>query len=283
LELILHIDGGARGNPGPAGAGVVLQTAEGERIHEGAYFLGTQTNNSAEYMALLRGLTRAMRIGKARVQIRSDSELLVKQLTGEYRVRHPGLQPLFEQAQLLLMKLDRWQIRHVRREQNRRADELANLAMDQKRDVLVFDVESGESGDPAATAPTVDTPEARMAPPAEATDASPAVSEAPAGRNDGDSGAVTLPRVQVTVSQRPVEGQCPAGCPFPGDSYVVAEKLPEGLCVHAAHALLPTVLAVVNTASHEVAAVPTMTVRCSRRECRATFLVSPAQKTNGRH
>lgn len=146
MGLVIHVDGGSRGNPGPAGAGVVISDESGAKLHEGAYFLGNQTNNSAEYQALIRGLQRAETLTARPIHIRSDSELLVRQLIGEYRVKNEALAALFAQVQMLLLRFGGWQIRHVPREQNRRADELANLAMDQRRDVIVFDAEAGGDG-----------------------------------------------------------------------------------------------------------------------------------------
>jgi len=148
MQALIHIDGGARGNPGPAGVGVVIHDENGKALHEAGYFLGKCTNNVAEYHGLIRGITTASSMNPTSVTIHSDSELVVKQITGEYRVKSPDLKPLFEQAQLELVKLGNWQIRHVRREQNKRADELANKAMDAKKDVI--DIGEGASGKAAS-------------------------------------------------------------------------------------------------------------------------------------
>ena len=154
MSLVIHIDGGARGNPGPAGAGVVIRTEDGRPIHEAGYFLGTQTNNAAEYLALIRALQRVSRYDPQPIAICSDSELLVRQLTGQYRVKNPGLQQLFHEVQVLLLRVSCWTMKHVRREHNRRADELANLAMDRMADIVAFDADEqrGESS-PATDAP----------------------------------------------------------------------------------------------------------------------------------
>ena len=128
--IVAYIDGGARGNPGPAGYGVRIEDEQGTLINEFHGFLGTSTNNVAEYNGLLAALRYAREHGHRKVRIKSDSELLVKQMTGEYRVKHPGLQPLYQEASTLAGSLDRVVYEHVRREQNKDADRLANLAMD---------------------------------------------------------------------------------------------------------------------------------------------------------
>ncbi len=150
----MHIDGGARGNPGPAGAGVVIKDDNGRRLHEVGYFLGRHTNNSAEYQALILGLKRAVRLADPNVRIYSDSELLVHQITGRYRVKSPNLIGYVEQAQSLLLKFESWTIQHVRREKNRRADQLANIAMDREADTVEFDVDGETVRDPSLTPPT---------------------------------------------------------------------------------------------------------------------------------
>jgi ribonuclease HI len=125
-----YIDGGARGNPGPAGYGVRIEDADGNLIEELHGALGIATNNVAEYSGLLAALRWAVDHDQREIHIRSDSELLVKQMRGEYKVKHPGLQPLFVQARLLVMQLDKVTFEHVRREQNQEADRLSNVAMD---------------------------------------------------------------------------------------------------------------------------------------------------------
>ena len=126
-----YIDGGARGNPGPAGYGVRVEDEHGALLDELFAPLGIATNNVAEYNGLLAALRWAIDHGHRALHIRSDSELLVKQMRGEYKVKHPGLQPLAAQARLLAMQLDRVDYEHVRREMNTEADRLSNLGMDQ--------------------------------------------------------------------------------------------------------------------------------------------------------
>lgn len=140
----LYTDGGSRGNPGPAGIGIVLLRENGDVCCAGGRFLGECTNNVAEYRALIWGLKTAVNFGVTDLLVRADSELVVKQMRGEYRVKHPGLQPLFARAKDLARGLASVRYEHVRREQNTHADELANAAMDSKCDV--GDVPDGAVG-----------------------------------------------------------------------------------------------------------------------------------------
>ena len=129
--IVAYIDGGARGNPGPAGYGVRIEGPDGAVVDELHGALGIATNNVAEYNGLLAALEWAVDHNEKDVRIRSDSELLVKQMRGEYRIKHPGLQPLAARARLLLMQVGRVSFEHVRREQNVEADRLSNLGMDE--------------------------------------------------------------------------------------------------------------------------------------------------------
>ena len=131
-----YIDGGARGNPGPAGYGVRIEDEDGSLLAELHRGLGIATNNVAEYSGLLAALEWAVARGHRQVQIRADSELLVKQMRGEYRVKHPGLQPLAARARLLVAQLEDVSFQHVRREQNKEADRLSNLGMDEAEAAL---------------------------------------------------------------------------------------------------------------------------------------------------
>ena len=129
--MIVHIDGGSRGNPGPAGFGVRVSRADGTVVTEISESIGTATNNVAEYRGLLAALEWAVAHREPDLVMHSDSELLVKQMRGEYRVKHPGLQPLHAEAKRLVARLGRVRFVHVRREHNTDADKLANQAMDQ--------------------------------------------------------------------------------------------------------------------------------------------------------
>ena len=128
--LTANIDGGARGNPGPAGYGVLIRDAKGEKIAELSEYLGHQTNNFAEYSGLLAALRYAQEHGHSAIRVISDSELLVKQIKGQYKVKSPGLRELYDAAQDLISRLEYFRIEHALREKNRDADRLANLAMD---------------------------------------------------------------------------------------------------------------------------------------------------------
>jgi ribonuclease HI len=128
----LHCDGASRGNPGPAGAGLVLFDPQGRLQVETGRYLGATTNNVAEYQALLLGLAEAHRLGVKKLRVLADSELMVKQLTGRYRVKSPHLIPLWRDALNALKKFEAWTIAHVPREENRLADAAANWAIDQK-------------------------------------------------------------------------------------------------------------------------------------------------------
>ncbi len=131
-RVTVYSDGAARGNPGPAGAGVRIEDARGKRVSEAARYLGEATNNVAEYRALILGLELARELGASEVELRADSELVIRQMTGEYRVRNVRLQELHRQAQALEQAFRSVGYVHIRREQNRAADRLANLAIDQE-------------------------------------------------------------------------------------------------------------------------------------------------------
>jgi len=130
MRAIVHVDGGARGNPGPAAAACVLTAPGGEVLGEYASLLGTATNNVAEYRALLLGLERAKELGVSEVEVVGDSELIAKQVQGIYKVKHEAMRPLHREAMAALRGFDRWSIRTVPRAQNARADALVNAALD---------------------------------------------------------------------------------------------------------------------------------------------------------
>lgn len=132
----LNVDGGARGNPGPAGCGYVLSTGDGPLLQRGEY-LGEATNNVAEYRALIAGLQAAVQMGVEELEVLADSELVVRQMTGEYRVKNQGLKPLFAQAQSLAAGIGKVSFRHIPREHNREADRLANMAIDARGPVTL--------------------------------------------------------------------------------------------------------------------------------------------------
>lgn len=129
-KIIIYTDGGSRGNPGPAGIGVVLYNEKKERIAEISKYLGVTTNNQAEYTALIEGLKKAKDLGAKEVAVFMDSELVVKQLKHEYKVKNKDLAPLFLQVYNLSLNFSKISFTHVYREHNSEADKLANEAMD---------------------------------------------------------------------------------------------------------------------------------------------------------
>jgi ribonuclease HI len=129
-KLVVNVDGGARGNPGPAAIGVVVQAPEGDVLEERGERIGEATNNVAEYRALLAGIERAAALGASELELVGDSELVVRQVKGEYKVKDATLRELHAEATRALRRFERWSIRHVRREQNAEADRLVNAALD---------------------------------------------------------------------------------------------------------------------------------------------------------
>jgi ribonuclease HI len=125
------VDGGARGNPGPAAVGAVVSTPDGTPLSEKGEYIGETTNNVAEYRAVLLGLRLARELGASEVEVVNDSELVARQINGVYKVKHAGLKPLFVETMGKLREFDRWAVRNVRRESNERADQLVNDALDE--------------------------------------------------------------------------------------------------------------------------------------------------------
>jgi ribonuclease HI len=130
VKVVVHVDGGARGNPGPAAVGAVVSTPDGEVLDEASALIGEATNNVAEYRGLLLGLERARALGASEVEIVNDSQLIARQVDGAYKVKHAGIQPLHAEAMRALDAFDGWTIRSVPREENSRADALVNEALD---------------------------------------------------------------------------------------------------------------------------------------------------------
>ena len=128
---MVHVDGGARGNPGPAGIAAVAADPDGTVLREASAYIGEVTNNVAEYRAVLLGLELAGELGAREVEIVNDSELVARQIGGQYKVKHEGLRPLYREAMASLRAFDSWSVRSVRRADNERADELVNAALDE--------------------------------------------------------------------------------------------------------------------------------------------------------
>lgn len=128
-KILIYVDGGSRGNPGPSGVGVVILDAKGKKIKEISKYIGEATNNIAEYNALLYGLEEALMLRTDEIVINLDSELIARQLAGDYRVKDPGLKPLFDRAMNMLKSFKGFEIRHIEREKNKEADKLVNRAI----------------------------------------------------------------------------------------------------------------------------------------------------------
>ena len=131
MRVVVHVDGGARGNPGPAAVAAVVSDPDGTVLDEAAQRIGTATNNVAEYRAVLLGIERARALGATELELVNDSELVARQLQGVYKVKHPAMRPLHLDAMTSLRGFERWSIRPVRREENAHADALVNQALDE--------------------------------------------------------------------------------------------------------------------------------------------------------
>jgi phosphoribosylglycinamide formyltransferase-1 len=134
-KIIAHIDGGSRGNPGPAAAGFIISTPSGNQIEAKAFFLGSTTNNVAEYTALIKALEATEKIGAEQLTVFSDSELLVRQINGQYKVKSEQIKPLFQKAAGLLEQFNNWNVKHITREKNKEADRLVNQALNLEHDI----------------------------------------------------------------------------------------------------------------------------------------------------
>jgi ribonuclease HI len=133
MRVVVHVDGGSRGNPGPAAAAAVVSSPDGEVLDEAAITLGRATNNVAEYRGLLLGLERARALGATEVDVVNDSELIAHQVNGRYKVKHADMKPLYAEALAALRGFERWSLRPVPRAQNADADALVNQALDGER------------------------------------------------------------------------------------------------------------------------------------------------------
>jgi uncharacterized repeat protein (TIGR04076 family) len=250
MTLKLHIDGGARGNPGPAAAGIVIIDDKDRPRFEAGYFLGRATNNQAEYRALLIGLDAVGAMKPDEITIYSDSELLVKQLTGEYRMKSELLAPLLEQAQHMLLRYQ-WQVRHLPREKNKRADELVNLALDRRSDVVVIDhrvaaraESNGGNG----------VPNANVGP--------------------GEAAIAEARGPDVAVLARTTSASNAIACPAPcrkGQRFEFTATMPAGLCVMACRSMLQTVLSMQHAGFEPDEPPPPVTVRCTKPKCGAMW------------
>ena len=149
--LTLEFDGGSRGNPGPAGIGVVVRAEDGTALVTLGRFIGRATNNVAEYRALITAMNEAKKLGAKKILIRGDSELIIRQMTGQYKVKHPDMKVLFDEAQQTIRQFESARIEHNLRHKNELADKLANLAMDRRQDVTDADESPLDAPTPEAT------------------------------------------------------------------------------------------------------------------------------------
>lgn len=266
MILTIHFDGGSRGNPGPAAAGVVVYDPDMKPVFEAGYFLGDMTNNGAEYHALLKALDVAAAWPDAELALRSDSELLVRQITGEYRVKNSQLAVLYEQAQRLLLRRDHWHIRHVKRELNVRADELANRAMDAVADVVIVDQRPKEAPPAARTARRGGNGQ-----PADSSPRAESADDAPTPAPDSEL-AARIRRVEAECTTAPAARVCPSPCAA-DECYFFSTCGPQNLCLDALSAMLNTVLALRDAPLTPGQALPPLTTRCARPGCGAAFEV----------
>src|SRR5215212_5766674 len=149
--LTLEFDGGSRGNPGPAGIGVVVRAQDGTPLVTLGRFIGKCTNNVAEYKALITAMEEARKLGAKKIIIRGDSELIIRQMNGQYKVKHPDMKVLFDEAQNIIRKFQSAKIEHNLRHKNELADKLANLAMDRRADVTDVDESPLDAPTPTAS------------------------------------------------------------------------------------------------------------------------------------
>lgn len=298
MSIQIYTDGGSRGNPGPAAAAVVIRNEQGQPLLEAGFFLGRATNNVAEYMGLIMGLEAAARSHASDVAIFMDSELIVRQITGEYRVKDPRLAELFSRAQHLLLEFDTWQIQHVRREQNKRADALVNKAMDMGGDVVATQVgdmypdrpavqrqpdlfagngKAAAGREPAGQGTKEGSPGTQgNARGGDARGASAAGASSAGGRGSPPPDPTEVFPVLVRCLSDPRQDACTAGMQQ-GLEFLFTDATPGGLCLHAAKAVLDTVMAMRYAARRGEMLSP-VRVRCRLPNCGAEFEVRMAGK-----
>ncbi len=238
-----YIDGGSRGNPGTAGAGVYLLDEHNRAVLAVGFYLGRMTNNAAEYQGLLNSLRLLEAAGASHVRIFSDSELLVRQINGEYRVKSPGLKPLFAQARAGLERFREWRIAHVYRERNAMADALANRAMDMGKDVIETD-----------TLGLLKT--AEHAPKMKS-----------GGRPAAQPASSPPATIEVRVVRAPAKGGCPAAMTL-GHVFLFSEFTPAGFCMRA---IPPVWKGVVSLQAAPAGQDKPIIVNCEHPGCRAAF------------
>jgi ribonuclease HI len=266
MPWTVSIDGGARGNPGPAAAGVHIADPAGEVVFSGGLFLGRKTNNEAEYAGLLFALDLLAAAKADEVAIRSDSELLVRQLQGQYRVKAANLLPLYDKAAAAARRFAECRFQHVRREENKLADKLVNEALDAVGDVI--------AADPRCLYAALRQARPKSPPAARAessgTKRTPAAPATPASVNDSVNG------LTVAVVKGPRSGVCPAGTKA-GQTFVFTATTPTaGMCLEACASVIDAVISLQSTApSGHARDVEPMTITCGRPDCGAVFQLRP--------
>lgn len=249
MRWTAHIDGGSRGNPGPAAAGVVLRDEAGKMVLAAGFYVGRTTNNQAEYQGLLHALKLLETAGVKQIEVVSDSELMVRQVNGQYKVRSPDLRPLYEEAMAGLGGFQ-WRMRHTLREGNTDADGLANDAMDARGNVIKIDsrglLKSKATPAAAVAGTVVETP---------APAPMPTVVAVP-GRTHSVIGRIVVP---------PAPRQCPAGLKR-GQTFEFGHATPEGCCLQLCAAVIPAVLA-----AQPVLQTTPPRIKCGKAGCGASI------------
>ncbi|HON66411.1 MAG TPA: TIGR04076 family protein [Phycisphaerae bacterium] len=275
MPWTVFIDGGARGNPGPAAAGIHIVDPAGRITFSGGLFLGRKTNNEAEYAGLLFALDLLAAVKADDVLVRSDSELLVRQLQGQYRVKAANLRPLYDQAVATIRRFAACEFQHVPREENKQADKLVNEALDAVEDVIAADPQ----GLYAALRPAKHrSPQAAQAESVGAKQtAGPPVNATPASEASTKAAPTGAGGVTVAVIKAPRSGACPAGTKV-GQTFLFTSTAPtDAMCVEACASVIYAVLSLQSADSSASAGdSEPLTVTCGRPGCGAVFQLRPA-------
>jgi len=291
MPYTVYIDGGSRGNPGSSAAGVQIVDSTGRVMFAGGLFLGHQTNNEAEYAGLLLALDLLHAADAAEVLIRSDSELLVRQMQGKYRVKAANLKPLYDRAAAAVRRLSACRFEHVLREENQDADRLVNQALDAKADVVPIDPGRlwNRLDRPAKTSRCAEKSgqqaekSNRHADVAASNSLFAAAENTRAGRSTVENTSTGVIEVRVMKSPRSGAGVvagasgCPAGIRA-GQIFQFANVVPTGLCIHACAATIEAVVALRSIAAEmnvdaDVDAGPLEPITATCSECGAIFQV----------
>jgi len=240
------IDGGARDNPGPAAAGIQIVDQGDNLLFAGGFFLGRLTNNQAEYRSLITALELFDKAGISEICIYTDSQLMARQITGEYAVKSPALKDLHGQAVEKLKGFDRWEIKYIPRKENAAADKLVNKTLNAGRDIVVTDT-MGLAGPRLEAGPSV----------------------------SGKGSATPKTNVEVFAIKGAGKDACPAKIKR-GQLFVFEDATPAGLCNHACAAVIDAVLALQETGAANPSEDSNITVRCQKPDCKAVFEVRRA-------